>query len=62
MCSMVIDGFDLRKCREMVCFGVDRSGSLFRGPSDSDTVCYEPFVDGLRGMCHEDPAFEVGLR
>jgi hypothetical protein len=35
---------------------------LFRGPSDSDTVCYEPFVDGLRGMCHEDPAFEVGLR
>jgi len=60
--SMVVNGFDHGEGREMVGFCVDRLAfGIRRGTANSNTILDEPFVDGFCRMCHEDPAFEVGL-
>ena len=63
MGSMIVNGFDLRKRGEMVCFSVERGSLVGRGGEvlDTDAVLDEPFVNRLCRMGHEYTAAEVGL-
>lgn len=63
VCRIEIDGFNQRKCRQVVMFGI-KSGTLIGRRccvADPYIVLNEPFVDSLGRMRHKDTAFEVRL-
>lgn len=60
--GVIVDGLDHVEGVGVILLGVDeRGGWVGRGISDTDAVLDEPGVNGLGGVCHEDPAAEVGL-